>query len=203
MPLYTWKSSGWLWFIHKACKGSKFPITSCLFLTRICTRRYTRGLSCRKLRNCCKFVTCLILQNIGFWWIAFPKGKLQNTQKLAFVTVIWCGTSLPGQHSFPRPRHPAAVRRVFLTNGRAAREAGASLSPPRCPGTSAAMADQCKARSSAFEVWPFSFEKLFQLKEMKQNKTRQKKQLTRSPKWHYANFRFGNWFICQLIGTHT
>lgn len=35
IPLYTCKSSGWLWFIHKAHKGSKFPIRACLSLTHV------------------------------------------------------------------------------------------------------------------------------------------------------------------------
>lgn len=111
MPLQTHESSEWLWFIHKAHNGSKFPIRACLSLTHVCTCRHTSHLSCGKLKTCCQFVTCLTPHNTGFWWITFPKGKLQNTQKFAFVRVVGSGRSLWGCCSFPDPAsHSGAGR---------------------------------------------------------------------------------------------
>lgn len=151
MPLQTQESSGWLWFIQKAHNGSKFPIRACLSLTHVCTCRYTSHLSCGKLKTCCQFVTCLIPHNTGFWWITFPKGKLQNTQKFAFVRVVGSSRSLWGRCSFPGPGVPQRCRAVLSAKRRAATEAAAA---PQC--RVAQVPDRDTARSSTFGVCLFS-----------------------------------------------
>lgn len=94
--------------------------------SQVCVCRYSRWLSCGKLENQCKFVTSLVLQNSGFWWIAFPKRKIQKPQKLAFVTVYWT------QHKPAWPpvsQCPGILqwsRRVLGTRGKGGRQALAS-----------------------------------------------------------------------------
>lgn len=151
MPLYTWKAQDGSFTQH--IKVVNFQL-GLVCPSHVCVCRYSRWLSFGKLENWCKFVISLILQSTGLWWISFPKGKIQQTQNLAFVTAkpyYW--TQHKQDTISPCPAILQWPRRVSWSRGKGCRH---------WPLTSAqAQWDQCKACPSMFEVCPFSFKKFF------------------------------------------
>lgn len=98
--------------------------------SHVCVCRYSRWLSCGKPENRCKFVTSLILKNTGFCRIAFPKGNIQQTQNLAFVT------AKPHYWTQHKPAWPPQFPSVLEScsgpggsHGPGAKEGGTGLSP--------------------------------------------------------------------------
>lgn len=195
MPLYTCERSGWLRLTRNAW-SSKFPIRARVSLLRVRMRRYTTRLSRRKFRNCFRFVTCPTCYSLGN---SVSKRCIFMNRISQRKTSDHKEVCLCHGYRIPRGACPATAasqdpgiphaRRDLLTKGRAAAEAGAqplTFTPRR---TSSAEQHQHKAHSSAFDIRPFAFEKFFELREIKQNKTAEK---NKEPEVTLSKLQIGN-----------
>lgn len=157
MPLQTHESSEWLWFIHKAHNGSKFPIRACLSLTHVCTCRYTSHLSCGKLK------TSLSLAShhttLDFDESHFQKENFKTHRNLPLSGLLDLAGAC-GAAAASRTRRPTAVQGGPVGKGQGSHGGCSSPAVPRCPGTR-------PGQSTFLYVW--SLPVLFKVKEMKHN----------------------------------
>lgn len=118
----------------------------------------------------------------------FPKENFRTQRGLPLSRLSNPTGACPATAASQDPGIPHA-RRDLLTKGRAAAEAGAqplTFTPRR---TSSAEQHQHKAHSSAFDIRPFAFEKFFELREIKQNKTAEK---NKEPEVTLSKLQIGN-----------
>lgn len=127
----------------------------------------------------------------------FLKEKFKNHRSFPLSQFIGPSISFPGHHSFPMSWHLAVVQEGLMEQGQG-REAGAGLSPVhKHSEISAKRVLPCSKFAHSLSRNSSNLSKWNTIKPGRRRKA------PRSQKWHHANFRFGNWFICQLIGTHT
>lgn len=103
----------------------------------------------------------------------FPKENFKNTKSFASVMVIESHRGLPSHRSFPGSWHPPC-QEGFVDKGQSSSGGRRPASHLHAATYNSAEQHQHKAHSSTFDIRPFSFEKFFELGEIKQNKTTEK-----------------------------